>query len=88
MLKNHGWTETSGLGKLGEGRKYPVKTVLKRDLKGLGMERKPARVTHFHAHDERAVKSGQRRMKMKYVVAKKQSREKRLEIKYRRMLNE
>jgi len=87
MLKAHGWTETAGLGKHGEGRKYPIKTVLKRNHKGLGMERRVARVTHFHAYDEKAVKSAPKRMKLKRVIAEKTSREKRLEIKYRRLLS-
>ena len=87
MLKAYGWTETSGLGKQGEGRKYPIKTVLKRNHKGLGMERRVARVTNFDAYDEKAVRSTPKRVKLKRVVAEKTSREKRHEIKYRRMLS-
>lgn len=33
LLKNYGWMEAKGLGKRGEGRKYPIKTTLKRDTK-------------------------------------------------------
>ena len=33
LLKNYGWTEAKGLGKSGQGRKYPIKTILKRDKK-------------------------------------------------------
>jgi len=88
LLKAHGWAETAGLGKHGEGRKYPIKTVLKRNLKGLGMERRVARVTHFHTYDERAVQSAPKRMKLKHGIAKKASHEKRLEVKFRRMLSD
>lgn len=33
LLKTYGWSESKGLGKSGEGRKYPIKTMLKRDTK-------------------------------------------------------
>ncbi|XP_023246882.1 G patch domain and ankyrin repeat-containing protein 1 homolog [Copidosoma floridanum] len=40
MLLNRGWDEEGGLGPSGEGQQYPVKTVLKRDRKGLGQSEK------------------------------------------------
>lgn len=47
----------TGLGPEGIGRKFPVKTVLKRDRLGLGSkESKQARVTHFGPNDHSAVK--------------------------------
>ena len=56
MLLRSGWEKEQGLGPSGEGHKYPVKTVLKRDRKGLGEEQSKAKITHFGAHDESAVK--------------------------------
>lgn len=61
MMLRGGWDPEKGLGSCEEGRKYPVKTVLKQDRLGFGqtseetMEGK-ARVTHFAAFDESAVK--------------------------------
>lgn len=61
MLLNDGWNEESGLGPAGEGQKYPVKTFLKRDRKGLGQpDTNVARVTHFNPGDVDAVKSVRR----------------------------
>ncbi|XP_058793963.1 G patch domain and ankyrin repeat-containing protein 1 homolog isoform X3 [Phymastichus coffea] len=58
MLLNKGWNEQDGLGPTGEGQKYPVKTVLKRDRKGFSeSHRKFARVTHFDSNDVIAIKS-------------------------------
>lgn len=56
MLKS-GWNEDQGLGPDGVGRKYPVRTVLKRDRLGFGNKgSQPARVTHFGPNDPSAVK--------------------------------
>lgn len=58
MLLNGGWDEDGGLGPSGEGKKYPVKTILKRDRKGIGESKKKiAKVTHFNARDVNAVKN-------------------------------
>ncbi len=47
MLLDGGWNRDRGLGPSGTGRKFPVKTVLKRDRLGLGAPgAEPARVTH------------------------------------------
>ncbi|KAI1728605.1 g-patch domain-containing protein [Ditylenchus destructor] len=92
LLKNSGWSETRGLGKSGEGRKYPIKTILKRDLKGLGMDGKDKprpRVTHFEPYDVRAVEDVKpKRREYFKQLSKRKEREQRLEIKFRRMLNE
>ena len=46
----------TGLGPEGIGRKFPVKTVLKRDRLGLGSKgSEQARVTHFGPNDCNAV---------------------------------
>ncbi|XP_051166038.1 G patch domain and ankyrin repeat-containing protein 1 homolog isoform X1 [Leptopilina boulardi] len=63
MLINSGWDEEHGLGPSGEGRKYPVKTILKQDRKGLGLEEKKnniPKVTHFKPGDRRAIKTKRR----------------------------
>ncbi|KAK0094994.1 hypothetical protein PV326_009465 [Microctonus aethiopoides] len=57
IMVNNGWEESKGLGPSGSGLKYPVKTVLKRDRKGLGHKLKDqARVTHFQSGDTNAVR--------------------------------
>lgn len=60
MMLQDGWDKEKGLGKGGEGNKFPVKTILKRDRQGLGAgadggEVRP-RVTHFKPFDTDAVK--------------------------------
>ncbi|XP_041068095.1 G patch domain and ankyrin repeat-containing protein 1 [Carcharodon carcharias] len=57
MMLKEGWNKETGLGPAGKGQKFPVKTVLKRDQKGLGFQTdlKP-KVTHFNANDSEAVK--------------------------------
>ena len=56
MLKT-GWNKEAGLGSEGQGLKYPVKTVLKRNRRGFGSDDKTAKakVTHFSANDAKAV---------------------------------
>jgi len=57
MMLKSGWNEDQGLGPAGMGRKFPVKTVLKRDRLGLGSKGSDqARVTHFGPNDCSAVK--------------------------------
>ncbi|XP_071509513.1 G patch domain and ankyrin repeat-containing protein 1-like [Diadema antillarum] len=58
MLLQDGWDQEMGLGKAGEGNKFPVKTILKRDRRGLGAadtDSKP-RITHFKPYDTDAVR--------------------------------
>ena len=57
MMLGAGWDREGGLGADGKrGRKFPVKTVLKRDRLGVGSEwARPARVTHFRANDPASV---------------------------------
>ncbi|XP_076061960.1 G patch domain and ankyrin repeat-containing protein 1 homolog isoform X2 [Oratosquilla oratoria] len=99
LLVNSGWDAESGLGPSGTGTKFPVKTVLKRDRKGLGKdEEKPiARVTHFGPGDKAAVKraaddSVLRTERLGTLNRKKKQMERRkekiLEINLRRQLNE
>ncbi|CAN7995108.1 unnamed protein product [Ixodes hexagonus] len=61
MLLGMGWDRECGFGPSGSGRKFPVKTVLKRDRCGLGVAEARARVTHFGARDTSAVESVRRK---------------------------
>lgn len=65
MLVGMGWNREKGFGPREQGRKFPVKTVLKRDRGGLGAESSVPRVTHFGPHDRSAVEN----------LRKKESRE-------------
>jgi len=52
MLLNTGWDEEVGLGPSGKGIKYPIKTCLKIDRKGLGQPTENEyKVTHFKTND-------------------------------------
>ena len=67
IMLSSGWNSNVGLGPCGKGKLYPVKTVLKRDKHGLGLEvsgneslsthSKKPKVTHFAAYDSSSVKS-------------------------------
>ena len=59
MMVRGGWDPERGLGSEGQGRRYPVKTVLKRDRLGVGVSESAhvPRVTHFRPGDVSAVKS-------------------------------
>jgi hypothetical protein len=55
MLRS-GWDGRKGLGPEGQGQRYPVKTILKKDRKCLGSlkEEKP-KITHFNANEKKAI---------------------------------
>lgn len=56
LLKKAGWNEESGLGTAGgEGRKYPISTILKRDRLGIGLKSAKPRITHFGPYDTDAI---------------------------------
>ncbi|KAL0113495.1 hypothetical protein PUN28_012564 [Cardiocondyla obscurior] len=56
MLLNTGWDEEAGLGPSGKGIKYPIKTCLKVDRKGLGqLAENEYKITHFKSGDAAAV---------------------------------
>lgn len=55
MLKK-GWDKNKGLGINAEGRKFPVKTVLKRDRSCIGCKKETPKVTHFGPNDYNSVK--------------------------------
>ncbi|XP_034476969.1 G patch domain and ankyrin repeat-containing protein 1 homolog [Drosophila innubila] len=54
LMVKQGWDREHGLGPTQSGRLYPVKTVLRKQRTGLGIEQSPARVTHFHEFDSSA----------------------------------
>ncbi|XP_055948016.1 G patch domain and ankyrin repeat-containing protein 1 homolog [Argiope bruennichi] len=56
MLKS-GWDKNKGLGPNADGRKFPIKTVLKKDRSCIGKNKEVPKVTHFDANDETAVKT-------------------------------
>lgn len=56
LMIKQGWDKESGLGPSQSGRLYPVKTVIRKQRTGLGIEQQAARVTHFEAHDRKAIK--------------------------------
>lgn len=57
MLLGMGWNRERGFGPQEQGRKFPVKTTLKRDRSGLGVESSAPRVTHFGPYDRTAVEN-------------------------------
>lgn len=92
LLKSYGWNETMGLGKNGQGRKYPIKTILKRDTKGFGLEHgnKKSKITHFRPMDTKSVenvRSGPTNKRDK-SMSKIRELEKQKEAQLRRMFND
>ena len=79
MMVKSGWEPEKGLGLEGQGRKFPVKTILKRDRQGFGVEEsKPAKVTHFSSNDLSAVAAPVVERKMKASTLSKKQRRKQL----------
>ncbi|XP_002733271.1 G patch domain and ankyrin repeat-containing protein 1 homolog [Saccoglossus kowalevskii] len=67
MVKD-GWDKEQGLGPGGSGSKFPVKTILKRDRQGLGLDKdKKARVTHFKPYDVAAIRRPDKHRKNKSI---------------------
>lgn len=56
LMKTLGWDGSSALGSRKNGKLYPIKTVLRKGRSGLGVKQGSARITHFKAHDVRAIK--------------------------------
>lgn len=56
LMKTLGWDGKSALGSKGNGKLFPIKTVLRKGRSGLGIKQGSARITHFKAHDVRAIK--------------------------------
>ncbi|XP_064607530.1 G patch domain and ankyrin repeat-containing protein 1-like [Liolophura sinensis] len=79
MMVKSGWNVDKGLGSEGQGRKFPVRTVMKRDRLGLGStkeEKAKSRVTHFSANDQSAVKKPKVERKMRNATLSKKKRKK------------
>ncbi|KAG8448640.1 hypothetical protein GDO86_015645 [Hymenochirus boettgeri] len=80
MMVKDGWDRETGLGPEGAGRKFPIKTVLKRDLKGIGFHKdKKPKVTHFSANDLTAVANSQlkqRRSERISTISRKEEKRK------------
>ena len=71
MMLRSGWNPDKGLGSEGQGRQFPIKTVLKRDRLGIGIKSKMPRVTHFRPGDISAVKT-RRQKQVKKIDNKKE----------------
>ena len=96
MLLRSGWNPEKGLGSHKQGHRFPVKTVLKQDRLGLGVPggSGKAKVTHFSAHDQEAVrthrdrhKKGQQPPKKKKDILQEQHRERQWERRVRTLMN-
>ena len=85
----------SGLGPPGKesGKLFPVKTALKRDRHGLGLEKTEKKVTHFEPFDVKSVKKPEKckseRIERQSTVSKKmelrkKQKDRQLEIDFRR----
>ena len=88
MLKT-GWDKNHGLGSVGhQGQKFPVRTVFKKDRKGVGFgASKRAKVTHFTANDDKAIEGCTRLpVELKPEMTNKQ-RQKRLRVKRQKEIN-
>ncbi len=88
MLLRSGWDRDKGLGPQRQGHRFPVKTVLKQDRLGLGLGEGKARVTHFSAHDKKAIHSHRDRYKKAKPSKKKKDilQEKQKDSKWERRL--
>ncbi|XP_076442184.1 G patch domain and ankyrin repeat-containing protein 1-like [Babylonia areolata] len=97
LMMKRGWDGSRGLGPCGEGQRYPIKTVLKQDRKGLGnVVKDKAKVTHFKANDQSAVtrkqSEGDRRVASARTLSRraqkvKERKERRWEINMRYQLS-
>lgn len=92
MMLRDGWTDDKGLGADSQGRWYPIKTVLKRDRKGLGAVCDSPRVTHFRPFDATAVEGSSAAVDAAKQMTKKdflrnRERDRQLEISFRRSFN-
>lgn len=86
LMVREGWNERSGLGLDGKGRKYPIRTSLKRDRLGLGSKTvASAKVTHFAPFDIEAIRSTkQERISVKRRLNSTEAKRKETEVNFRR----
>ena len=72
MMLRSGWDLNRGLGPEGSGRKDPVKTILKQDRLGFGVESdSKKRINHFSAFDHDAVKPAPKKTVQQKKLAKR-----------------
>ena len=57
LMLQSGWESNKGLGPKQDGKLFPVKTALKRDKKGLGLDKTEKKVTHFQSFDVTSVQN-------------------------------
>jgi hypothetical protein len=74
MMIKVGWDRESGLGPEGSGKKYPIKTVQKKDRKGLGHAKK------FEAED----KNDSVNIKTRKTTARDHEHNRKMEVNFRR----
>jgi len=95
MMLDSGWERNKGLGPHGKsGKLYPVKTALKRDRTGLGLDEEGAKkkVTHFEPFDQKSVENPKKNSERierhttlsKKLQSRKLHREKQKEVDFRR----
>lgn len=89
MMLRQGWNaSTGGLGPEQKGRRFPVKTVLRKTRQGLGLKQNPARVSHFSAYDREAVKyKPQPKVKTRHDMQRERIKNRQLDLKLRRELS-
>lgn len=95
MMLKSGWDKNKGLGVNADGRKFPIKTVFKKDRSCIGKNKEVPKVTHFNANDETSIKTRQHKSirVIREKTLKKQerkrleARDRQREIQFRRLFN-
>ena len=89
IMEALGWDGRSGLGPSLSGKKYPPKTILKQDRKGLGLDKKSvAKITHFNPNDVKAIQRVKVDKKVfKRKIELKEKCQKQFEIDFRSYCN-
>ncbi|GFQ75084.1 ANK_REP_REGION domain-containing protein [Trichonephila clavata] len=95
MMLKSGWDKNKGLGMNADGRKFPIKTVFKKDRSCIGKNKEVPKVTHFNANDEASIKM--RHHKALRIIREKtfskqerkklEARDRQREIRFRRLFN-
>lgn len=81
LLRKQGWSGRTGLGRQEQGRKFPLKAVEKQDRKGLGYEQTIDQSKEIQT-------SRQQSFERKDQILRRQNRERRLEIEFRRQFRD
>ncbi|GFT47810.1 g patch domain and ankyrin repeat-containing protein 1 [Trichonephila clavipes] len=95
MMLKSGWDKNKGLGINADGRKFPIKTVLKKDRSCIGKNKEVPKVTHFNANDEASIKMShhkalriiREKTLRKQERKKHEARDREQEIRFRRLFN-